>query len=135
MKQKQLEELKKILHDENFTDTGLTTGNDKVQDECEGLDEYIKKANETATDEEEEIKEHIKEVEDAKEKMDKHPCPCVWSEWEDWSECSTTCEAGTHHRQRQVETKARNNGPECQGPPQEEEVCNEDVCCRKWKRL
>ena len=66
LKQDQLEELKKILHDEKWTDTGLSTGNDKVDDECKGLDEYIKKANETTTDEEEDIKEHIKEVEDAK---------------------------------------------------------------------
>ena len=52
LKQDQLNELKKVLHDEEWTDTGLSTGNDKVDDECKGLDEYIKKANETATEEE-----------------------------------------------------------------------------------
>ena len=68
LKQDQLDELKKVLHDEQWSDTGLSTGNDALEDACKGLDEYIKKANETTTDEEEEIKEHIKEVEDAKEK-------------------------------------------------------------------
>ena len=131
LKQEQLDELKKVLHDEKWTDTGLSTGNDKIEDACKGLDEYIKKANETTTDEDEEIKEHIKEVEEAKEKMDSHPCPCVWSPWSDWSECSKTCESGSRHRDRQVEKEAINNGTECQGEDLEEEVCN-DVCCRKY---
>ena len=130
LKQDQLNELKKVLHDEEWTDTGLSTGNDKVDDECKGLDEYIKKANETATEEDEEIKEHIKEVEDAKEKMNSHPCPCVWGPWSDWTECSKTCEAGSRHRERQIEKEAVNNGTECTGEELEEEVCN-DICCRK----
>ena len=131
LKQEQLKELKKVLHDEQWSDTGLSTGNDKVDDECKGLDEYIKKANETATEEDEDIKEHIKEVEDAKEKMNSHPCPCVWGPWSDWTECSKTCEAGSRHRGRQIEKEAINNGTECTGEELEEEVCN-DVCCRKY---
>ena len=130
LKQDQLNELRKVLHDEQWTDTGLSTGNDKVDDECKGLDEYIKKANETATEEDEEIKEHIKEVEDAKEKMNSHPCPCVWGPWSDWTECSKTCEAGSRQRERQIEKEAVNNGTDCHGEEFEEEVCN-DVCCRK----
>ena len=130
LKQDQLDELKKVLHDEQWSDTGLSTGNDKVDDECKGLDEYIKKANETATEEDEEIKEHIKEVEDAKEKMNSHPCPCVWGPWSDWTECSKTCEAGSRQRERQIEKEAVNNGTECHGEELEEEVCNA-VCCRK----
>ena len=134
MKKEQIKQLKKILHDENYTDTGLANGNDAVQDACEGLDEYIKKANETSTDEEEEIKEHLQEVEDAKDKMDNHPCPCVWGPWSDWSECSKTCESGSRKRERQVEKEAINNGTQCEGEVLEEEVCN-DVCCRKLTKM
>ena len=134
LKKDQLDDLKNILHHENYTDTGLSTGNDAVEDACKGLDEYIKKANETTTDEEEEIKDHIKEVEDAKEKMDSHPCPCVWGPWSDWSECSKTCEAGSRKRDRQIEKEAINNGTACEGDALEEEVCN-DVCCRKLTNI
>ena len=109
----------------------MSTGNDKVDDECKGLDEYIKKAIKTIIAEEEDIKELIKEVEDTKEKMDTHPCPCVWSEWSDWSKCSKTCGSGTQNREREVEMRAINNGTECEGDEVEEEVCN-DVCCRKF---
>ena len=119
------------MEHEQFTETGLNNGNDGVQDPCKGLDEYIKKANETTTDEEEEIEDHQKEVGDFKKKMDEHPCPCVWGEWSDWSECSKTCESGSRKRDRLVEKEAINNGDQCEGEAEEEEVCN-DVCCRKF---
>ena len=45
LKQKQLKELATILTHENYTETGLATGNDSLADTCKGLDEYIDNAN------------------------------------------------------------------------------------------
>ena len=52
LKQKQLKELATILTHENYTETGLATGNDSLADTCKGLDEYIDNANKTAWHEE-----------------------------------------------------------------------------------
>lgn len=128
-KQKQLTELNKVLHHEDYSETGLNTGNDAIQDECAGLDDYIKKANETAQDEKKDMEKHSQEVIDLKTDMDTKPCPCVWEDWSDWSECSTTCEAGTTHRERSIAKAAINGGDACQGDTVEERTCNQDVCC------
>ena len=39
LKQEQLLVLYRILHHENYTDTALAKGNDKVEDLCAGLNE------------------------------------------------------------------------------------------------
>jgi len=129
LKQDQLQQLKEILVNENYTDTGLATGNDKVADACKGLNEYIDMANTTAHEEKIELDQHLKEVVDFEIKMDTHPCPCVWGQWEEWSGCTTTCGAGKRYRERVVETLAINNGTDCQGEMEEDEECNEDICC------
>jgi len=130
LKQDQLEDLTDILHHENYNATGLSTGNDGVDQLCEGLTEYIEKVNKTAWEvEKPELDEHLQEVEDIEIAIATHPCPCVWSSWEGWSECSTTCEAGSRNRQREIEKEAINNGAECVEDKEEKEACNEDVCC------
>jgi len=130
LKQHQLIDLMDILHHENYTNTGLSTGNDGVNDLCSGLWTYIEKVNETAWDDEKpELETHLQEVIDIRIRIDTHPCPCVWSPWVQWSACTTTCERGLRFRERQIEKDAINNGTECRGPSEEDEVCNADVCC------
>ena len=51
LKQEQLTELYTILHHENYTDTALAKGEDKIEELCQGLNEYIIKVNETAQEE------------------------------------------------------------------------------------
>jgi len=130
LKQDQLEDLLDILHHENYTTTGLFSGNDGVDQLCKGLSEYVETVNGTAWEvEKPELDEHLQEVQDIKIAIDTHPCPCVWSSWEMWSECSTTCEAGSRYRQREIEKEAINNGADCLGEDEEREACNADVCC------
>jgi len=129
LKQEQYKVLKGVLDHENYTVTGLSTGNDKVQDTCEGLAEYIDVSNKTAHIEKVELDEHLQEVLDDQVKIDTHPCPCIWGQWEEWSTCSTTCEAGLRYREREVEKPAINNGTECLGSSDENQACNDEVCC------
>merc|ERR1711974_90095 len=101
-----------------------------VEDLCHGLQDYIDKANHTAWENEKpELDQHLQEVDDLEDRIDSHPCPCVWGEWGEWAVCSTTCEAGSTERHRVIEKEAINNGTECEGDSAENEVCNEDVCC------
>jgi len=131
LKQEQLTEIKTIIYHVNYTDTGIAngTGDESVDDACEDMIDYVENTNKTAFEEKEELDEHQEEIDDFTFKMDMHPCPCVWGEWEEWSSCTTTCEAGTTVRERPVEKAAVNNGTECEGESLEEESCNEDVCC------
>ena len=135
LKQQQLKELKDILTHENYTDTGLANGeNDSIMESCKGLDEYIDKANKTAWDEEkEEMDLEFEELEIAKEIFETQPCPCIWAQWEEWSQCSTSCgEDGVKKRTRVVEKNATNNGPACDGPSEDSEYCDGDPC-RKFE--
>ena len=52
---------------------------------------------------------------------------CVWAPWSTWSECSTTCGAGTRTKTR---TKVTNElgGGLCPGQPSESEACNLKSC-------
>jgi len=130
LKQEQLKDLLDILHHENYTNSGLSTGNTGVDNLCQGLQEYIEKVNGTAWKvEKPELEDHLQEVVDIKMDIETHPCPCLWSSWETWSVCSTTCEAGSRYRQREIEKEAINNGTECMGDGEDREGCNEDVCC------
>jgi len=135
LKQDQYKDLKDILYHENYKVTGLSTGNDRVQDACEGLAEYVDLSNATAHVEKVELDEHLQEVLDDQIKIDTHPCPCIWGQWEEWSTCTTTCEVGVQYREREIEKPAINNGTECYGPSDEDQACNEEVCCPvncKW---
>jgi len=134
LKQEQLVELNEILHHENYTDTALAKG-DETAEVCAGLNEYIIKVNASTHVFKIEVDTHVQEVIDLKYKMDTAPCPCEWAAWSEWSECSTTCEAGNSHRERVIAKEAINNGEECKGPSSEDKTCNEDVCCPvdcKW---
>ena len=123
LKQDQLEDLLHILHHENYTTTGLSSGNDGVDQLCKGLSEYVEKVNGTSWKvEKPELDEHLQEVKDIKIAIETHPCPCVWTVWEMWSECSTTCEAGSRYRQRTILKEAINNGAECVGDDEEGEA-------------
>jgi len=62
------------------------------------------------------------------------PCPCVWSSWTEWSDCTRTCylpafSTGSRERTRTIEKQALNNGTACEGKPFQHEHCNGDVCC------
>jgi len=131
LKQEQLTEIKTIIYHVNYTDTGIAdgTGDESVDDACEDMIDYVENTNKTAFEEKEELDEHKEEIDDFTFKMDTHPCPCVWGEWEEWSSCTTTCEAGKTVRERPIAKAAVNNGTECEGESLEEESCNEDVCC------
>lgn len=134
LKQKQLEALKGILVHENFTVTGLATTDvdnttdNKVADTCKGLMDYIEAANITAWDEKEKLEELPLEIEEMQIRVDSKPCPCLWGEWEDWGECSTTCGEGERRKTRSVQKNATNNGPMCEGPSEYTEPCNHDPC-------
>jgi len=129
LKQDQYKDLKDILDHENYTITGLSTGNDKVDHACKGLADYVDISNQTAHVEKVELDEHLQEVVDDQIAINTHPCPCVWSQWEEWSTCSTTCEAGEQYRERVIEKPAINNGTECLGSSEENQACNEEVFC------
>ena len=134
LKQEQLVELNEVLHHENYTDTALAKG-DETAEVCAGLNDYIIKVNASTHVFKIEIDVHIQEVMDLKIQMDTAPCPCEWATWSEWSECSTTCEAGNSHRERDIAKEAINNGDECNGPSSEDKTCNEDICCRKLKQV
>lgn len=130
LKQEQLVELEIILHDENYTASGLSTGNDGVNNLCQGLQEYIDKVNNTAwVEEKPELDTHLQEVIEIKIKIETHPCDCEWGLWTVWSDCTTTCEAGSRNRKRVIAKEAINNGTECAGDDEDFEVCNADICC------
>jgi len=130
LKQEQLDDLADVLHHENYNATGLSTGNEGVDYLCQGLDDYIHKVNRTAwEDEKPELDKHLQEVIDIRVAIESHPCPCVWSAWNAWSHCSTTCELGYRNRKRVILKEAVNNGTGCDGPDEQSDVCNDNVCC------
>jgi len=128
-KQEQLRDLSDVLNNVKYSGTGLARGNDGLKDSCKGLEEYIEKANATAQEEMEDLDQHVDEVDQLRIQLDTHPCPCTWGSWSDWTQCSTTCETGVMTRNRTMEKAATNGGPECQGEPTVQKMCNEDLCC------
>lgn len=59
------------------------------------------------------------------------PCPGVWSEWQDWSECSTTCGPGLMSRKRTC-LGGKEGGPGCEGMNKEPAPCTGPVCMGMW---
>ena len=131
LKQTQLTELTNILVHENYTETGLATGNSKIKEAFEGLSDYIEKANKTAWEEKSELKDHSNELEDLKVQVETHSCNCVWGQWQQWSPCTKTCGSGLQSRSRKVKVDAINGGT-CFEHNHEQILCNES-CCRKLK--
>lgn len=56
-----------------------------------------------------------------------------WGPWEDWSECSRTCDGGIRARSRLCNNPPpEHGGAECSGPDQEQEPCNLIGCPGKY---
>ena len=53
---------------------------------------------------------------------------CVWGRWEEWSDCSASCDGGQRYRTRDIALRARAGGAGCDGDFQHFETCNEQVC-------
>lgn len=57
------------------------------------------------------------------------PCAqhCEWSNWGEWGACTKPCGAGTHTRNRTVQTAAEHGGS-CEGEATESHSCNTQKC-------
>jgi len=64
------------------------------------------------------------------EKCNDFDCPvdCRWNNWSDWTSCSKTCGQGSKNRRREVQTRARNGGSQCQGLSMQTQSCNVRDC-------
>ena len=58
---------------------------------------------------------------------------CSWGNWNNWSSCSNTCGLGSKTRTREVQTRARNQGSQCQGSPRDTQSCYDRDCPGKFK--
>ena len=52
----------------------------------------------------------------------------MWSDWEEWSECTSSCNDGERLSKRRKLQLAQNNGTECQGDNTRTKTCNEGPC-------
>ena len=59
---------------------------------------------------------------------------CVWDDFGDWGDCSTTCGDGKRSRIRTISTPASGNGEDCIGDATEQETCN-DGECPGWRTI
>jgi len=59
-----------------------------------------------------------------------HNCAvnCEFDEWEEWTQCTATCNGGTRFRTRGIKVAAAYGGAECDGDIKEEETCNNQPC-------
>merc|ERR1712062_24627 len=64
------------------------------------------------------------------EKCNDFDCPvdCRWNNWSDWTSCSKTCGQGSKNRRREVQTRPRNGGSQCQGLSRQTQSCNVRDC-------
>ena len=53
---------------------------------------------------------------------------CEFDEWEEWTQCTATCNGGTRFRTRGIKVAAAYGGAECDGDIKEEETCNNQPC-------
>ena len=58
---------------------------------------------------------------------------CEFDEWEEWTQCTTSCNGGTRFRTRGIKVAAVHGGAECEGDSKEEETCNDQLCPGTWK--
>ena len=67
--------------------------------------------------------------EDTKETLCLDPVDGGWSEWSDFSECTTTCGTGYQTRERTCNNpKPAHGGRDCQGEKFELKECKKDSC-------
>jgi len=57
---------------------------------------------------------------------------CKWEDWNDWSDCTCTCDGGQHTRSRKIKQSPQAGGQMC-APEDKEEVapCNTQPCHKK----
>lgn len=51
----------------------------------------------------------------------------VWSDWQQWSECTKSCDGGTQYRQRTCKVP-QFGGADCLGNNSESRLCNLQPC-------
>lgn len=56
------------------------------------------------------------------------PVPCVFSNWQEWTSCSSTCGVGRHTRMRRILSEARHSGEACEGLTLETKACSDQEC-------
>ena len=56
------------------------------------------------------------------------PVNCVWQQWGEWSNCTTTCGIGSKSRNRSISIEASNGGMDCSGETDMTMSCNEVEC-------
>eukprot|EP00931_Biecheleriopsis_adriatica_P115008 TRINITY_DN90867_c0_g1_i1.p1 TRINITY_DN90867_c0_g1~~TRINITY_DN90867_c0_g1_i1.p1 ORF type:complete len:1635 (-),score=258.88 TRINITY_DN90867_c0_g1_i1:70-4905(-) len=56
------------------------------------------------------------------------PVHCRLSEWQEWTTCSATCDAGRHTRMRRITEEARHGGNTCQGSILQDQPCKLREC-------
>eukprot|EP00928_Gymnodinium_smaydae_P018828 TRINITY_DN17176_c0_g1_i3.p1 TRINITY_DN17176_c0_g1~~TRINITY_DN17176_c0_g1_i3.p1 ORF type:complete len:630 (+),score=108.89 TRINITY_DN17176_c0_g1_i3:129-2018(+) len=56
------------------------------------------------------------------------PVDCSFSNWRQWTECSTTCGGGFRERRRVIALNASNGGAECTGGFRDNKSCGEAEC-------
>ena len=119
---KQLGEIRDLLNRTNYINvTGL----------FEVLNTWLVGQDSIAAAEGVQLDQEEGEVEDEQKTLDNPTCPCVWGEWSEWTECSTTCGPGIIMKQREVETQATGGGAECIGHETQEQACKL-LDCRKF---
>jgi len=69
-----------------------------------------------------------------------NPCSenCEWSDWDEWTDCSVTCDGGYRSKSRVITSEARHHGNPCVGNATDQQQCNLDPCpidCRwdEWQ--
>jgi len=126
-KNNQLAAIRAILEDERFV--GVTG----LQDV---LGKYITEQENQAKAEDTKLKAEELEVVEERNRLRDHPCPCVLSEWGEWSKCTVSCNdgengGGTTTRTRKIIKKEINNGKSCSalGGENQSKLCSQDLRC------
>ena len=128
-KNNQLAAIKAILEDKRFVNVSGLKG---------VLGKYITEQENQATAEDTKLSSEELEVVEEKNRLRDHPCPCVLSEWGNWSTCTVSCNdgkngGGSQTRTRQITKEAINGGTSCAdlGGVTESQGCSQDLRCRK----
>ena len=60
---------------------------------------------------------------------------CIWSDWGNWTSCSSSCGGGNRTSKRKVRQEAMYNGNNCLGNDTRIEACNNHLCPGKQSNL